>query len=78
MDEDDDYTVETLPACPMQVIDVAILILDSARRVASVPGSFLGDLTELVCRHANYCVAQKQMHRQAANEIERLVSGDYE
>lgn len=67
MDEDG-YTVETVPACEMQVIDVVILVLDSV-------SCFTRDLTSLVCRHANWKVERKRMAREAATEIERMVSG---
>ena len=67
--DDDDYTIETLPACEMQVIDVVIVVLDTARR-------FLADMTELVCSHANFKVQQKRMIREASAEIESIIQGD--
>jgi hypothetical protein len=68
MDEDD-YTSEPLPATPMQGLDVVILALDSFQ-------SFLGDLTLMLCKHANYRVANKQFAREAGMAIERIVSGE--
>lgn len=68
MDEDD-YTIEPLPATPMQGIDVVILVLDSFN-------TFLGGLTEMLCRHANYKVETKQFAREAGMAIERIVGGE--
>lgn len=75
MDEDEYDNFEPLPATQMQGIDVLILVLDCAGSVARVPGRFFTDLTELVCRHANWRVARKRMENEARMEIEMLVNG---
>lgn len=75
MDEDD-YTIETLPACPMQVIDGVILVLDFTTNMVRAGLGFWSGLTELVMGHANYQVAQREFARTVGEEIERLVTGN--
>lgn len=75
---EDDYIIETLPATPMQVIDVGILVLDAITQVARIPARTLGELTDMLCRHANYKVEQRRFAREATAAIESFVSGDFE
>lgn len=75
MDEDDD-TFEPLPATPMQGIDAVVLVLDLITNLHRTFGRFWMDTTELVCRHANYRVQNREFERTAGIEIERLVSGE--
>lgn len=74
MDEDSD-NYEPLPATQLQGIDVAILVLDSVGALARVHSAFWTDVTELVCRHANWRVAKRRMENEARMEIEMLVKG---
>lgn len=75
MDEDD-YTIEPVPACPTQGIDVVILVLDSVRGFSSVVTSFWEDVTRMAMAHANFKVEKKRFAREAGLEIERLVSDE--
>lgn len=72
--DEDCYTIEALPACPMQAIDAAILVVDTIGGFFRVAASFWNDGSELLMRHANYKVQQKAFAREASAEIERLVN----
>lgn len=80
MDEDDEYMTEeadtdySVPACELRPINLAILVLDAVADVARVPGRLFGDLSELVMLHANWQVQRRRFAREAAEEIERMVS----
>lgn len=69
MDEDDDYTVETLPGVQMQVIDVVILAMDSF-------GDFVRGCTTMLMQHSNWTRNRKLFAQSAALDIERMVSGE--
>lgn len=74
MDEDV-YDDDAVQGCPMQAIDVGILVLDVAVNLAKTNVRFWIDLTNVVKDHANWLVSRRQFAAQAALEIESLVNG---
>lgn len=69
MDEDFDYVVETLPGCKLQVLDVAILALDSF-------GDFVRGFTTALAQHSNWRRNREVFRQAAALEIEQMVTGE--
>lgn len=75
MDEDDEYTTETLPGIKMQVVDFVVLVLDWVRALFSVSASVFEDATQIAAQHANYQRDRRQFADEARASIE-AISGE--
>lgn len=72
-DDDDDIEVvfegRPMPGHRFRWLNLGIVTL-------SAVSGWIDDVAELLMQHVNYGVQQKQMHTEAAAEIERLVNGE--
>lgn len=74
MDENDEYTIEALPANKLQAIDLVVLVLEYARRLFAATETLFEDLATVVCEHANYRVEREEVADAMRRDIERIVS----